>query len=102
PERLSDDARLAHAIHSVSVRQGLPSLVLIRRMRPDWTLERYENALQDAHATRRLAHVGRATGLLTHSHPAASIEERICLRGANRGQGGTVGEEAPRTRGVVP
>jgi len=88
PERLSDDARLAQAIHAVSLRQGLPSLVLIRGMRPDWTLQRYNNALQDAQTTRRLAHARNAIGLLTHSHPAASMEERVSPRVANWGQGG--------------
>jgi hypothetical protein len=30
------------------------------------------------------------------------MEDRIAFSGANRGQGGTVGEEAPCTHGVVP
>ena len=55
PERPSDDARLAQAIHAVSVREGIPPLVLVRRMRPDWTFERYERALENARSPRRLA-----------------------------------------------
>ena len=50
----SDDARLAYAVHTVSVRQGIPPLVLARGMRPDWTLERYEKCLQEARNARQL------------------------------------------------
>jgi hypothetical protein len=53
PEPLSNDARLALAIHAASVQQRIPALVFVRRMRPDWTLERYEHVLNDAQTKRR-------------------------------------------------
>lgn len=77
-KRMSDDARLAQAIHAVSIREGIPSLVLIRRMRPDWTLERYELALQDARTSRKLTLPAKAPCIQQHFHPATSMEEE-CL-----------------------
>ncbi|HUO08331.1 MAG TPA: hypothetical protein VM008_08540 [Phycisphaerae bacterium] len=60
PERLSDDARLALAIHAACTRQGIPALVLVRRLRTDWTMEQYERTLQEARDRRRLPLSARA------------------------------------------
>ena len=49
---LSDDARFAHAVDAVSTQKGIPPMVIVRQMRPDWTAERYEAALAEAEESR--------------------------------------------------
>jgi hypothetical protein len=49
---LSDDERLAQAIESVATQKKIPPMVLIRQMRPSWTLEHFENLLAAAELTR--------------------------------------------------
>jgi hypothetical protein len=84
PEHLSNDARLALAIHAASIQHSIPALVLVRRMRPDWTMVQFERILEDARATRKRTIPGPSRCFSTHSNPTTSMDGKT--RGVKRGQ----------------